>query len=195
MKGKQEYSPEFREEAVKLVTEPGLTPDEAARRLTIPKGTGQLGGCSPREEPQHACGQSHGGGTGTGEQPVAQRTGGCPDGARHLNNSDGVLCQGVATRYAFMKQWRRQFPVDVLSRVLDVSRSGFYAWLTRKPSRRRQEDDRLKIAIQAAHRRTRQSYGSRRLQPELAADGCHAGRNRMGRRRRELTSGYLRSNR
>ena len=47
MKGKQEYSPEFREEAVKLVTEPGLTPDEAARRLTIPKGTWSTGWLQP----------------------------------------------------------------------------------------------------------------------------------------------------
>ncbi|MEY3202444.1 MAG: hypothetical protein RIR70_1994 [Pseudomonadota bacterium] len=39
MKGKQDYSPEFREEAVKLVVEQGLSLAEAARRLTIPKGT------------------------------------------------------------------------------------------------------------------------------------------------------------
>lgn len=39
MERKQDYSLEFREEAVKLVTEQGLTQGEAARRLTIPKGT------------------------------------------------------------------------------------------------------------------------------------------------------------
>ena len=39
MKGKQDYLPEFREEAVKLVVEQGLSLGEAARRLTIPKGT------------------------------------------------------------------------------------------------------------------------------------------------------------
>ncbi len=36
------YTPELREEAVKLVLTQGLTIDEAALRLTIPKGT--LGG-------------------------------------------------------------------------------------------------------------------------------------------------------
>jgi transposase InsO family protein len=73
-----------------------------------------------------------------------------------------------------------------MCRVLDVSRSGYYDWLGRKPSRRAQEDERLKVAIKAAHERTRKSYGARRLQPELAADGFSAGRDRIVRLRREL---------
>lgn len=39
MKQQQRYTPEFRVEAVKLVTEQGLSQKEAARRLAIPKGT------------------------------------------------------------------------------------------------------------------------------------------------------------
>ncbi len=31
--------------------------------------------------------------------------------------ADRVLCQGVAARYAFMKQWRHQYPVDVMAHV------------------------------------------------------------------------------
>lgn len=85
-----------------------------------------------------------------------------------------------------MKQWRQQFPVEVMSRVFNVSRSGFYAWERRKPSRHAQEDERLKVAIKAAHKRTRQTYGVRRLQPELADDGFVAGRDRIERLRREL---------
>jgi transposase InsO family protein len=73
-----------------------------------------------------------------------------------------------------------------MSRAFDVSRSGFYTWLKRKPSRRAQEDERLKVAIKAAHKRTRESYSARRLQPELAADGFVAGRDRIARLRREL---------
>lgn len=85
-----------------------------------------------------------------------------------------------------MKQWRRHFPVKVMSRVFSVSRSGFYAWVGRKPSRHAQEDERLKVAIKAAHKRTRQTYGVLRLQPELADDGFVAGRDRIERLRREL---------
>lgn len=39
MKKQHRYTPEFRAEAVKLVTEQGLSQDEAAKRLGIPKGT------------------------------------------------------------------------------------------------------------------------------------------------------------
>jgi transposase len=35
----QRYTPEFRDEAVKLVTEQGLSQEIAAQRLAIPKGT------------------------------------------------------------------------------------------------------------------------------------------------------------
>lgn len=85
-----------------------------------------------------------------------------------------------------MKRWRLHFPVKAMSRLLKVSRSGFYAWLSRPPSRRQLEDERLKIAIKAAHERSRQTYGCRRLKAELASDGYHAGRDRIGRLRREL---------
>jgi transposase len=39
MKKQQRYTPEFRAEAVKLVTEQGLSQETAAKRLAIPKGT------------------------------------------------------------------------------------------------------------------------------------------------------------
>jgi transposase-like protein len=39
MKKQQRYTPEFRAEAVKLVTEQGLSQQAAADRLAIPKGT------------------------------------------------------------------------------------------------------------------------------------------------------------
>jgi len=76
--------------------------------------------------------------------------------------------------------------IELRSRLFNVSRSGFYIWLRREPSRRALEDERLKVAIKAAHQRTRESYGARRLQPELAADGFVAGRDRIARLRREL---------
>ena len=73
-----------------------------------------------------------------------------------------------------------------MCRVLGGARSRFYDWLQAKPSAHSQEDERLKVAIKAAHQRTRQAYGSRRLQPELAADGFIAGRDRIARSRHEL---------
>lgn len=85
-----------------------------------------------------------------------------------------------------MKRWREEFPVEVMSRLFGVSRSGFYDWLKRPPSARARDDERLKVAIKAAHRRSRETYGVRRLQPELAAEGFVTGRDRIGRLRRAM---------
>jgi putative transposase len=85
-----------------------------------------------------------------------------------------------------MKTLRLDYPTTVLCRAFDVSRSGFYAWLSAKPSRRAQEDERLKVAIKAVHRQSRETYGTLRVKPELAAQGFIAGRDRVARLRREL---------
>ena len=84
-----------------------------------------------------------------------------------------------------MKELRRDYPVRLLCRILGVSRSGYHAWLTRKPSRRALARERLKVAAQAAHQRTRQTYGARRLQHELTADGFVVSLGALKRVRRE----------
>jgi putative transposase len=85
-----------------------------------------------------------------------------------------------------MKRWRLEYPVQVMARVLEVSCSGFYAWLSRPPSERACEDERLKVAVRAADRKTRGAYGAKRLQRELKAEGFKAGRDRIARLRREM---------
>ena len=85
-----------------------------------------------------------------------------------------------------MRTLRRHYPLSLLCRVLEVSRSGYYAWHTRRPSRRAQENARLEVAIQAAHVRTRQTYGPERLQAELREDGFPAGIGRIKRLRKKL---------
>jgi len=85
-----------------------------------------------------------------------------------------------------MRTLRPHYPLSLLCRVLEVSRSGYYAWCTRRPSKRAQENARLAVAIQAAHVRTRQTYGPERLQAELREDGFPAGIGRIKRLRKKL---------
>jgi transposase InsO family protein len=85
-----------------------------------------------------------------------------------------------------MTTLRRQYPLRVLCRVLEVSRSGYHAWAHRRPSRRAQDNARLEVAIQAAHKRTRASYGPERLQAELRDEGCPASVGRIKRLRKKL---------
>ncbi len=85
-----------------------------------------------------------------------------------------------------IKELGRDYPVRVLCRVLSVSASGYHAWLRRAPSARARARERLKLAAQAAHQRTRQTYGAARLQRELASDGFRASLGTIKRVRREL---------
>jgi putative transposase len=85
-----------------------------------------------------------------------------------------------------IKELRRQYPVRLLCHVLAVSRSGYHAWLRREPSERATARERLKLAAQAAHQRTRSTYGAARLQRELAADGFRASLGTVKSVRREL---------
>lgn len=85
-----------------------------------------------------------------------------------------------------IKELRAEYPVRLLCCLLSVSRSGFHAWLVRKPSQRARLRERLKVAALAAHQRTRQTYGAGRLQQELAADGFRVSLGTVKRVRREL---------
>lgn len=85
-----------------------------------------------------------------------------------------------------MKALRPHYPLAVLCRVFDVSRSGFHAARSRPPSKRAQENARLEVAIRAAHQRTRETYGPERLQDELKDDGFKAGVSRIKRLRKKL---------
>jgi putative transposase len=51
--------------------------------------------------------------------------------------------------------------------ALKVSRSGYYAWLHRPPSRRSVEDASLTEDIREIHRRSRGTYGYPRVHAEL----------------------------
>ena len=85
-----------------------------------------------------------------------------------------------------MKELRLHYPVSIMSRVLNVSASGYYAWLDRPLSKRAQEETRLEVEIRAAHKRTRQTYGPERLQHDLAEHGIHVGVSRIKRIRKKL---------
>ncbi len=89
-------------------------------------------------------------------------------------------------KYAMMEQLRADYPVPLMCRIYDVSPSGYYAWQSRPPSKRAQEDARLEVEIKAAHQRTRQTYGAERLQEDLADNGVSTTVHRVKRLRKKL---------
>jgi len=86
-----------------------------------------------------------------------------------------------------MKGQRGHYPIKLMARVLEVSRSGFYLWLGRAPSARAVRHGKLKILIQEAHELSRASYGPLRLQTELKDVQMTAvGRDQISRLRKEM---------
>lgn len=89
-------------------------------------------------------------------------------------------------RFAFVDVEKASYPMRILCRVLEVSRSGYYAWRTRKPSPRDLEDERLRPRVVEAFETGRGTYGSPRVRDELIDQGFEIGRKRVARLMREL---------
>ena len=80
-----------------------------------------------------------------------------------------------------MRAHRAVHAVATQCRVLGVSPSGYYTWLTRPVSRRALGDAELTARIRAIHERSRGTYGVPRVHGELAEEGVHIGRKRIAR--------------
>lgn len=80
-----------------------------------------------------------------------------------------------------MEECRREYPVRMMARLLQVSASGYYEWRHREDSRRAQENRRLTEQIQEIHNESDQTYGSPRMRKELTERGHHVGVNRVAR--------------
>jgi hypothetical protein len=65
--------------------------------------------------------------------------------------------------------------------VLDVSPSGYYAWLKRPPSKHQQADLLLGDRIEALHCQSRGNYGRPRLQDDLRDEGIFVSDKRVAR--------------
>lgn len=84
-------------------------------------------------------------------------------------------------KYQFIQACADSLPVSGLCTYLDVSRSGYYDWLTRKPSRRAQEDQVLSEVIEVEFKKHRRAYGSARMRDRLRQIGRRHGRRRVAR--------------
>jgi putative transposase len=80
-----------------------------------------------------------------------------------------------------MEAYRKEMGVTRLSRVLSVSRSGFYAWRRRPEGVRSRERRELLGAIRKIHEEVDQVYGAPRMVRELRADGHRCARHRVAR--------------
>ena len=82
---------------------------------------------------------------------------------KKLEEKDGVIdilkkfrrhtFQTIEDKYRYIRTARAGASVELVCRLLEVSRSGYYEWLGRKPSLRRQKDQELKRRLLSLHQR------------------------------------------
>ena len=88
--------------------------------------------------------------------------------------------------YTFIADRCGDLPVAACCRVMKVSTSGYYAWVSRPPSARDWADAVLTDKIVAIHTMSRGSYGSPRVHAELVlGEGIRCGRKRVERLMRQ----------
>jgi transposase InsO family protein len=84
-------------------------------------------------------------------------------------------------RFRFVDRNTQRYCVTELCRNLEVSKAGYYAWRSRRSSKRADEDLVLVQSIGVLHKASRSTYGSRRIHADLRAKGLYVGRKRVAR--------------
>jgi putative transposase len=84
-------------------------------------------------------------------------------------------------KYGFMQAHKNEFSIERMSKVFEVSRSGYYAYAKRKPSERTTEDKRLLLEIKRSHKASRETYGSVRIYKDLKENGETCSRKRVAK--------------
>lgn len=89
-----------------------------------------------------------------------------------------------------MADHAQTFTITKMSQVFSVSRSGYYKWASRTPSRRSLYNQQLRVAIREQWILSKKIYGAPRIHQELERAGWTASRPRVARlmRRMEIAS-------
>lgn len=85
-------------------------------------------------------------------------------------------------KYAWIQAHAVEFSINLMCGLLSVSRSGYYSWCKRKPSKRAQANQLLDEKIREIHQLNKGRYGAFRIWKALKADDITVSFNRVKRR-------------
>jgi transposase InsO family protein len=88
-------------------------------------------------------------------------------------------------KYAWIKHHTADFAVNTMCRFLQVSRSAYYDWLQRVPTAGEKDDIDLTGILENVFKKSRATYGTRRLKAVLLDRDRTVSRRRIGRLMRE----------
>ena len=80
-----------------------------------------------------------------------------------------------------MHQQHTEFKISRMCQLLEVSRSGYYEWLSRPPRAQVEAAQHVEAKIQHYFSQGRGTYGTRRIKYLLAQEGLQVSRRRIGR--------------
>jgi putative transposase len=167
MSSRRRFTTEYKQEAVQLLTQCGVTVAQAARDLGLNPNLLRKWIREQAADPVHAF-------PGEGRQKPGQT-----ELARlrrevaTLKMEHDILKKARPTllwsrcectlKFGFVAKNRVIWPVEFMCEALGVSRSGFYAWLTRVPSARSVSDAVVGVEVHASFVASDRAYRARRV--------------------------------
>ncbi|HGP2300786.1 TPA: IS3 family transposase [Salmonella enterica] len=178
--GTPRFTPEFKEEAVRQITERGYSVAEVSDRLGFSAHSlyKWLRAIKPDNSEQHARDLLEAKSEILKLRAQLKRT---EEERDILKKGRAVLCKGVRLKYRFINEHRTVWGVMTMCRVLNVARAGFYAWLHNPVSARDKDNQRLLMLIRDSYSLSGGVYGYRRVHGDLNEIGETCGKNRVGR--------------
>ncbi|WP_217500358.1 IS3 family transposase [Kosakonia sacchari] len=178
--GTPRFTPEFKEEAVRQITERGYSVAEVSDRLGVSAHSlyKWLRAIKPDNSEQHARDLLEAKSEILKLRAQLKRT---EEERDILKKGRAVLCKGARLKYRFINEHRTVWGVMTMCRVLCVARAGFYAWLHNPVSARDKDNQRLLTLIRDSYSLSGGVYGYRRVHGDLNEIGEICGKNRVGR--------------
>ncbi|MCH3958412.1 MAG: IS3 family transposase [Selenomonas sp.] len=170
-KKQNNYSNEFKEEAVKRVLN-GVPASRVARELDINVNslyTWKQRYLKNPDQPFVGSGKLHK--EDEEKRQMRQRIKDLEQENEFLKKASGLLRQEPKViRYLYIDANRDKYPIAKMVQWANVSKSGYYAWHRRQPSQRETNNEDLLRRIRELHKATRESYGSRRMAAQISRD-------------------------
>ncbi|MCW1877150.1 IS3 family transposase [Erwinia sp. INIA-01] len=178
--GTPRFTPEFKEEAVRQITERGYSVAEVSDRLGVSAHSlyKWLRAIKPDNSEQHARDLLEAKSEILKLRAQLKRT---EEERDILKKGRAVLCKGARLKYRFINEHRTVWGVMTMCRVLCVARAGFYAWLHNPVSARDKDNQRLLTLIRDSYSLSGGVYGYRRVHGDLNEIGEICGKNRVCR--------------
>ncbi|MEV9293918.1 MULTISPECIES: IS3 family transposase [Enterobacteriaceae] len=178
--GTPRFTPEFKEEAVRQITERGYSIAEVSERLGVSAHSlyKWLRAVKPDNNGQQAQDLLDARTEILRLKAQLKRT---EEERDILKKGSAVLCKGARLKYRFINDHREIWSIVTMCRVLKVSRAGFYVWLHNPVSAGEKDNQRLLALIRDSYTLSGGVYGYRRIHGDLREIGEVCSRNRVAK--------------